>query len=88
MLHSLNWVLIYSIIIDKGTGGKAKIEELRKLIGEDEDLNTLSKEEKKSLIKTLKDFRKDKSESVHVNNRTAAKDIMGCADVITDVVSA
>lgn len=72
---------------DKGTGGKAKIEELWKLIGEDKDLNTLSKEEKKALIKILKDFRKDKSESVYINNRAAAKDIMGCADVIMDVVS-
>lgn len=58
------------------------------MIEEDEDLNTLTKERKKSLIKMLKDFRKDKSESVRVNNRAAAKDIMGCADVITDMVSA
>ena len=83
-----DWIdLISYIVSDKGEGGKVKIQELLLLIGEDDSLQDMSPEKKKQVLDALRDFCQERGESVCINNRAAAKDMMHCGQMIEDIVS-
>ena len=64
-----------------------KIQELLLLISKDDSLQDMSPEKKKQVLDALRDFCQERRESVHINNRAAAKDMMHCGQTIEDIVS-